>query len=71
MSMQDLSTQDPLNTIEGNLKVSLLEVKGLIVPIEVNRRSQDFKNHIDPVVEIRLDRKSNLLSPDYCKSRQQ
>lgn len=41
--------------------VSLIEVKGLILPSEVNRRQSDFKNKIDPVVEVRLEMMSGSI----------
>jgi hypothetical protein len=40
----------------------MVEVKGLIIPQEVNRRQMNLNNKCDPVVEIRLERKSDLLS---------
>ena len=55
---QDTRTTDDLSTIQGDMIVSVIEVKGLIVPSEVNRRQQDFKNKLDPVVEIRLEKMS-------------
>lgn len=39
----------------------MIEVKGLIVPSEVNRRQQEFKNKVDPVVEIRLEKMSGAV----------
>ena len=38
LAVQDKETRDPLSTIEGDLTVAMVEVKGLIVPKEVNRR---------------------------------
>lgn len=35
--------------------LSILEVKGLILPSEVNRRKQDTTKAVDPVVEVRLE----------------
>ena len=54
LSVQDTETKDPLSTIEGDLSVAMVEVKGLIIPKEVNRRQMDYSNKCEPVVEIRL-----------------
>jgi hypothetical protein len=59
---QDIDQKDSLSTIEGTLVVSLIEIKGLITAREVNRRQADFSRNVcDPVVEVRLEKKSNLL----------
>ena len=49
---QDIKTPEDLNTIEGEIKVSIVEVGGLILPREKNRneRSEDCK--LWPVVKI-------------------
>lgn len=36
-----MNIPDPLNTIEGNIIVSMIETKGLITLKEVNRRLLD------------------------------
>lgn len=49
---------DELSSIEGNIKVSMIETKGLIVQQEVNRRLLNQSLKINPQVEIRLSRMS-------------
>ena len=54
-----MNIPDPLNTIEGNIVVSMIETKGLITQKEVNRRLLDASIQINPQVEVRLMRMSS------------
>lgn len=54
-----MNIPDPLNTIEGNIIVSMIETKGLITQKEVNRRLLDASIQINPQVEVRLMRMSS------------
>ena len=55
--------------------LSILEVKGLILPSEVNRRKQDTTKAVDPVVEVRLENFNKQIlkqfSSDPVKNRRQ
>ena len=62
---QDTFTRDDLSTIQGNMIVSILEAKGLILPQEMNRSNIDRSNQIDPVVEVRLETFSNQILKQY------
>lgn len=57
---QDTFTRDDLSTIQGNMFVSILEIKGLILPEEANRKNIS-KKPIDPVVEVRLETFQNRI----------
>lgn len=69
---EDTFTMDDLSTIQGDIKLSILEVKGLIMPEEKNRKN--FKEHlkINPIVEVyiqsQFDEKKVTSSQQYGSS---
>lgn len=41
--------------MEGSLTISLIDLRGLILPSERNRSKQNLKDRLDPVVELTLE----------------
>lgn len=51
---QDTYIPDGFETLFGNMRIQLEEIKGLILPQEQNRKQQNLKSAIDPRIEINL-----------------
>ena len=47
-------SRDSNETIKGEIMISLIETKGLILPKEVNRKQMDKKAKFNPCVEVGL-----------------